>query len=200
MNALVPGGPKAWRAAGRAPAGAAIAFIAAMALAATAVGLFRPAGSEHSPVAALPGLAIGRHAPDFTLPDLSGAPVHLAALRGRPVVLNFWSTTCVPCRREMPALQAAFTDLSRRTHPGSHRGNLIGINAGAEDRATIARFAASLGVSYPLLVDRNLSVSVARYHVYALPVTVALDGNGRVTASYLGAIDSAQVLALFSGG
>ncbi|HET9281763.1 MAG TPA: TlpA disulfide reductase family protein [Candidatus Angelobacter sp.] len=43
-------------------------------------------------------------APDFELHDLKGSPHKLADYRGKPVVLNFWATWCVPCAKEMPLL------------------------------------------------------------------------------------------------
>jgi peroxiredoxin len=47
---------------------------------------------------------IGRPAPDFTLSDLQGKEVRLSALRGKVVLLNFWYSSCGPCRREVPDL------------------------------------------------------------------------------------------------
>ncbi len=49
--------------------------------------------------------ALGREV-DLTLKDLSGAEQRLSSLKGRVVVLNFWATYCVPCRKEMPDLAA----------------------------------------------------------------------------------------------
>ena len=57
-----------------------------------------------SDTAARPGAV----APDFTLLTLAGDSVHLAALRGHPVLLNFWATWCVPCKDEMPRLVDAY--------------------------------------------------------------------------------------------
>ena len=47
-------------------------------------------------------------APDFTVFDADGNAVKLSDYRGKPVILNFWSTTCPPCRQEMPDLDSAF--------------------------------------------------------------------------------------------
>lgn len=53
------------------------------------------------------GPRAGQPAPDFTLTSFDGQPIHLAAYRGVPVVLNFWASWCPPCRAEAPALRNA---------------------------------------------------------------------------------------------
>jgi len=53
----------------------------------------------------IPLATVGTVATDFTLQDLDGKAVHLADLRGHPVVINFWSTWCGPCKQEFPVLQ-----------------------------------------------------------------------------------------------
>lgn len=48
---------------------------------------------------------LGRLVPDATVTNLAGEPVALRDLAGRAVIVNFWNTWCVPCRREVPALE-----------------------------------------------------------------------------------------------
>lgn len=57
---------------------------------------------------------IGQPAPDFELTLVDGSKVHLADLKGQVVVLNFWATWCVPCRKELPELDAYYT--AQRDH------------------------------------------------------------------------------------
>ena len=49
-----------------------------------------------------PGIAVGSPAPEIAGISLDGHPVSLSALRGHPVLVNFWGPSCVPCRDEFP--------------------------------------------------------------------------------------------------
>ncbi len=61
-----------------------------------------------SPVAAGDKVTIGQPAPDFTLTLIDGTKVTRDELRGQVVVLNFWATWCVPCRKELPTLDTYY--------------------------------------------------------------------------------------------
>ena len=54
---------------------------------------------------------LGEPAPNFQLRDSNEHPVALSDLRGKVVLLNFWATWCGPCRVEMPAMEAALSDV-----------------------------------------------------------------------------------------
>ena len=169
----------------------------ALAGALLAVALLRPAadtGGSASP--SLPGLHVGNLAPDFTLRSTGGTVVSLRSLRGRPVLLNFWSTVCTPCRVEMPALQQAYRQLGGSVSNGPL---VLGVDAGAEDPGTVARFADAHGVRYPLLLDPDLQVTIVRYHVANIPLSIALDPAGRVTRIYPGPLDLPQIVAALGG-
>jgi peroxiredoxin len=125
-------------------------------------------------------LPVGSQAPAFELPlaDGSGETLSLADLEGRVVVLDFWSTTCPPCLREMEDLKV----LWRRLKP---RGvTVVGLSTGGETPAQIARFGKDRSVDYPLVVDRG--AVAAAYQVSSLPTLYVLDRDGRVAATHSG--------------
>ncbi len=82
-------------------------------LAIIAAGLLRPAGSstllDEQENSSQVGSKVGAMAPNFTLPMLNGQKVSLSDYRGKPVLLNFWSTDCASCLIEMPDLQRVYS-------------------------------------------------------------------------------------------
>ena len=84
--------------------------------------------------------------PDFTLQSLDGEPVKLSSLRGKIVVLNFWATWCLPCRREMPLLDTIQDEYQERGV------TIIGVNL-SEPAELVRPFIESMNVDYPIWVD-----------------------------------------------
>lgn len=119
----------------------------------------------------------------FDLPGLGGGPgVRLDDYRGRVVVVNFWASWCVPCRREMPLLSrfAAGLDTSQAV--------VLGVNEDV-DPAKGSVFVRQLGgVAYPLAAGNGRLRDTYGYR--GLPYTVVLDGQGRVAAAFYGFGDS----------
>jgi cytochrome c biogenesis protein CcmG/thiol:disulfide interchange protein DsbE len=132
---------------------------------------------------------IGRAAPPFSLaPVGGGAPVSLQSLRGRPVVVNFWATWCVPCFEEHAALTAA-----ARTFGNAQ---FLGIVYEDDERQTQA-FLAERGSSYPSLFDSDGRTAIA-YGVFGVPETFFIDKDGRIVEKYVGPLDRATIATLLA--
>lgn len=131
-------------------------------------------------------LRAGQPAPSFTLADLAGRHVALADYRGRPVVINFWATWCVPCRKEMPDLEAA-----ARRHR-EHGLVILAVNV-YEGPEVVQAFMDELRLRelVPLL-DTDAAV-VARYQVIALPTTYFVDRQGQIRDVHLGPLDATSL-------
>jgi cytochrome c biogenesis protein CcmG, thiol:disulfide interchange protein DsbE len=135
--------------------------------------------SIQQPVA---GVAIGTTAPELILPIYGGSDiggtVNLHALRGHPVILNFWSESCPPCLIEIPYLERFYL------HNGAQgQFALLGINQ-ADPKDDIARFGDDFHVTYPLLFDRGGTAN-ADYGVTAIPTTYFIDSNGIVRSVFV---------------
>ncbi|MDB5076750.1 MAG: thiol-disulfide isomerase-like thioredoxin [Chloroflexi bacterium] len=124
------------------------------------------------PSSQTPGL-VGKPAPEFSLRSVNGASVSLASLRGHPILVNFWGTTCLPCRREVPLLQQAYE---------KYRAQgliVIGLDSQLEDAQSVSAFGSERNVTYPMLLDPNGAVAPT-YGVNALPHSFLIDRNGVV--------------------
>jgi cytochrome c biogenesis protein CcmG, thiol:disulfide interchange protein DsbE len=127
-----------------------------------------------------PSAGGGGAAPAFSLTGLDGGKVALADFAASPVVINFWASSCAPCRQEMPliASQAA-----------SHHVRVLLIDE--RDSASAAKaFLRSVGVNEPTGFDADGAVG-RLYGVSVLPVTVFVRPDGSIEGKYLGQTDAA---------
>ena len=132
---------------------------------------------------------VGRAAPAFSLAPLGGgAPVSLESLRGRPVVINFWATWCVPCFEEHAALTAA----ARAFGEVQFLGVIY-----EDDEARTQAFLAQRGSSYPALLDPEGRTAIA-YGVFGVPETFFIDGAGRIVEKYVGPLNRGTIAALIA--
>lgn len=117
-------------------------------------------------------------APAVTLPAFAGPPIALEALRGHPVVLNFWASWCAPCREEAPLLE----QVSRAFGP---RG-LIVLGVDTQDLEGPARaFLARYGITYPNGRDPDGTVS-RRFGATGVPETFFIGADGRIRGKFPG--------------
>jgi cytochrome c biogenesis protein CcmG/thiol:disulfide interchange protein DsbE len=143
-----------------------------------------PEGANRPAAGLPPAPAIGHPAPDFTLPTVAGDTFTLSALRGKPVILNFWATWCPPCRAELPELEAAHERYAGQVI-------VVGVNQ-MEPAANVAAFAGQIGLAFPLPLDAQGDVS-RQYAVRSLPTTFFVDREGVIRRIQTGALTEATL-------
>ena len=124
---------------------------------------------------------------------IDGAVLDIASYRGHPVVVNVWGSWCGPCRKEAPALQAAYTQLK----PSGVA--FLGVDTRDDDPAQSKAFESSFGITYPSIVDDGGSVLLNLRGVVtpnAVPTTLVIDEQGRVAARVSGPVDTATLVGL----
>lgn len=126
---------------------------------------------------------IGHPAPDFTIVTWNGDAgqrVHLADLKGKAVVVNFWASWCADCSDEARVLQAAW----QKYH--ADRVMFVGI-AYNDQQAAGTTFLQQHGIQYPSGAEQNGTASVD-YAVTGVPETVFINARGVVVSKSLGAV------------
>jgi len=112
---------------------------------------------------------VGTVLPGAIVPNVEGGDIDLAALRGKPAVINLWATWCGPCRREMPALER----LSKE-----QAGKLVVIAIDQREDASVVRsYLQRFGVTFAVGVDDGQRVGTD-LHLIGLPSSFFVDRNG----------------------
>jgi cytochrome c-type biogenesis protein len=129
---------------------------------------------EGSGAATLPPIEASQivPAPAVELKNLAGETVRLSDLRGRVVFLNFWATWCVPCRTEIPEINAMHRDLEAQ--------GLTVVGASWDDSISdIQQFQESIKIDYPVWLDSN-GVGAEFGGIQSFPTTFIIDREGRI--------------------
>jgi len=141
-----------------------------------------PGSTSQDPTIGTNALNTGKAFPVVRVESLDGEPVTLGEPTGKPFLVNFWYSTCEPCKREMPALVAA---------QEKYGIDIVGVNP--RDTAELARdFADEYGITYPLLRDPN-GASLVALGVGTFPMTYLVSGDGTILEQHAGEITAAQL-------
>ena len=115
----------------------------------------------------------GRAFPTVNVETLAGDAFSTADLLGRPLIVNFWYSTCAPCKRELPAFAAAHAKFGDRVR-------FVGVDSLAgSDRDSEEAFARDKGVQYELLYDENGELTSA-VGIATSPQTLFIDARGTI--------------------
>lgn len=151
----------------------------------------RPAASA-GPSDTLSFLAQPRPVPEIHFVDGNGRAMTLADFRGRVILLNVWATWCVPCRKEMPALDRLQATL------GSPDFQVVPLSIDRQGVAVVTPFYRKLGIeALGIYIDRTGDATQALKTI-GVPTSVLIDRDGREIARKMGAAawDSPKMIDL----
>ena len=131
------------------------------------------------------GLPTGEQAPPLELPALDGSRIDLAALRGRPVWVDFIASWSPACQVELPLVEKYRAELGDRV--------AIVLVDVREAPATVSAFATQMKLDVPIGLDQAGAVQRA-WAAYSLPIHYWIDTNGVIRASAYGGLGSTQML------
>jgi thiol-disulfide isomerase/thioredoxin len=133
---------------------------------------------------------IGRDAPPIALADLADPSTTrtLADLRGRLVVVNLFASWCLPCKRELPALQEASLAYPHVA--------FLGV-AHNDSRRAALQMLGDAGVTYPSVYDPG-GTTAAAYRAQGMPTTILITPDGVVAATQLGELTRPRLDALIA--
>lgn len=131
---------------------------------------------------------IGTAAPALSLRDLTGQEQSLASYKGKIVVLNFWATWCIPCRKEMPAF------ISLQSEYAAWGVQVIAASADtAETEGQVVKFVREKKLSFPIWLGATSDQMLALGLGSELPGTVIIDRDGTIVARFKGMVKESDL-------
>lgn len=121
--------------------------------------------------------------PKLKLSTMNGKTVGLENLRGKVVLVNFWATWCIPCRREIPSLQRLWQQLEKS------QLQIIAVDIG-EDEAAVNNFLGTLDnpPTFPIALDKDSAV-LQTWPIKAMPTTFLIDKQGHMAYQATGGLE-----------
>lgn len=123
-----------------------------------------------------------RAAPEIKSPSIDGQQMSISDFDGKVLMIDFWSTWCIPCRQEAPLLADTYNEYSGQSV------EFIGV-AVWDDTDKIIEFANEINIPYPIIVDSQ-GLTAIDYGVVGIPEKYFVDRNGQLVNKYTGPIDS----------
>ncbi len=133
--------------------------------------------------------AQGRHptAPDLAYTHLDGTAGHIAQLKGKVVLVNFWATTCVTCVKEMPQMIATHHKFSARGY------ETLAVAMSYDPPVSVVSFSESRKLPFTVVIDNTGSVARGFGDVAVTPTSVLINKRGEIVKRYVGEPDFAAL-------
>lgn len=142
---------------------------------------------------------IGEPAPDFTLTTPDGRPVSLSDYAGKVVLVNFWATWCPSCVTEMPEYDQVYQQYGQPSANGQFSGDFVVLAVNLQENPDwVKQFTDGLGLTYPILLDRDGSITTRQYQVPGLPASFIVDRQGVIFYRHIGPMSGETLAAKLS--
>ena len=119
--------------------------------------------------------------PDLTLTDMEGNSHSLVDYRGKVVLINLWATWCIPCTKEMPALQSFYNKYKENSFV------VIAINDG-DPELDVLQFVKDYDLTFPIWLDPTYIATEQAFKTMNLPSSFVIDREGTVRLMWIGGI------------
>ena len=121
-------------------------------------------------------------APNFTLTNVkTGKPVSLSDFKGKVVVIDFWATWCIPCRKAIKFYEKLYRE--------RHKAGLVVLAISIDQREKkLTSFLKKRPVSFPILHDPDKTL-MKKYGVFKIPTTFIIDREGKIQNKYVGIVE-----------
>lgn len=117
-------------------------------------------------------------APDFTLRLFDGEYFNLSEHKGRPVVINFFASWCIPCKAEAPSFDKVYREYKTK--------DVAFLGIAIQDTETKAiGFVNEVGITFPTGLDEDGKIKES-FGVFGIPVTYFIDKNGKINYTHAG--------------
>jgi peroxiredoxin len=123
--------------------------------------------------------AIGSPAPAFELKALDGKTVKLSDLKGKVVLLNFWSTLCAPCTAELPSLNRLYASLRKNGL------EVCAVSIDSSDKP-VRELVQEKNLTFTVLLDSEKETYFDSYAAPSLPMTYLIDASGVIRQTFPG--------------
>ena len=130
---------------------------------------------------------IGQSAPDFALTTVDGQTMSLSDHTGQIVLINFWATWCPSCVTEMPDYEQVYQQYQPEFV-------VLGVNL-QESSSQVQQYADGLGLTFPVLLDGDGSVTTHQYQITGMPGSILIDRQGRIFYRHIGPMSAETLMA-----
>lgn len=121
--------------------------------------------------------------PALSVTTLTGQSIALADRQGRPLVIHFWSTTCIPCIAKIPAL----IEFYQRIPP--HTVDFVAVAMPYDTPERVVAMQQQRKLPYPIALDRDGEITAALGDVRFTPTTLLISPDGRIVQTWLGTVN-----------